>query len=54
MTFWSKTRSKGGNDETYWKSQDVARSVKMVNNLVEHRVALIPEFNSASTGNEKQ
>jgi hypothetical protein len=42
------------NQDVYRASQEVVRSVKVVNDLAERGVALIQEFNSSITRNEEQ
>ena len=40
--------------EEYMKNKEIARSVKVVNDLAERGVALVQEFNSSLTRNEEQ
>jgi len=40
--------------DTSQRSQQLVQSVRVVNDLAEHRVALIQEFNSSLTRNEEQ
>lgn len=52
--FFDHDPSDWGRLESYKRNQEVARSVKVVNDLAERGVALIQEFNSSLTRNEEQ
>jgi len=46
--------SEWGNQETYRTGKSIAQSVKVINDLAEHGVALIQEFNGSITRSEEQ
>jgi hypothetical protein len=54
VDFLENDPSEWGNQETYRQGQEVARSVKVVNDLAERGVALMQEFNASITRNEEQ